>query len=201
MFTKKICTNFRTMWRVNVLGAPKLIFDCSFSHEMTFRENLEAAKQLTLIFGINRSHLQPFDLQFCGMNPNSLLWKHLHKCNPLFGHKPLPVKIREEQTHELYPKENLVMLTPDSPNILHEYNPHDHYVISGLVDRGDKVPVTLAKAKQLDIRTARLPLEQYRNCRINKTLTLDQMLCVMLEIKSSRDWNKAFNYVARRKFY
>lgn len=168
---------------------------------MTNRENTETAKQLAHCFGLNRNHRTPFVLHFCNLNFQGLLWRRLQKCIPTLLQKPLPVQINEQDVIEMFPKEKLVLLTPDSPNILREYNPDDHYVISGIVDRGDRVPYTLSKAKKYDLRTARLPIESFRTCRIDKTLTLDQVMQVMLEIKFSRDWNEAFRYVAARKFY
>lgn len=168
---------------------------------MTVRENWEAARQLTRCFGLNRSHRTPFLLHYCNMNMESLLWRNLKKSIPTLLEKPLPLKIHTQDTIEAFPRDKLVVLTPDSPNVLREFDPDVHYVISALVDRGDKVPLTLAKAKRLDLQTARLPMELYQNCRFNKTLTLDQMLQVMLEVKYSKDWNKAFRYVASRKFF
>ncbi|XP_031619445.1 mitochondrial ribonuclease P protein 1 homolog [Contarinia nasturtii] len=192
--------NMRTLWREH-LGAPKLIYDCSYSHYMTRRENQEAANQLALAFGNNRRHLQPYALNFCGMDKQSMLWSLLLKKIPTITTKPLPLRIHEADASEVFPKEKLVILTPNSPNLLREYNNDDYYVISGIVDRGDQKPLSIAKAKELNIRHARLPLEQYRRCRMNKALTLDQMMSIMLELKRTRDWNKAFDFAAGRKFY
>lgn len=189
----------RALWQV-VLDRPKLIFDCGYSHQMTSRENCETAKQLTRCFGLNRSHRTPFVLHFCNMNLKGWLWQRLLNSIPTLTERRLPVSINQEDYMDLFPKEKIVVLTPDSPNVLKEYDPYAHYVISAIVDRGDKKPLTLAKAKRLDIQTARLPLELYRTCRVDKTLTLDQMTQVMLEIKYSGDWHKAFQYVAKRKF-
>lgn len=184
-----------------MLNDPKLIFDCGYADDMSYRENTEAANQLAYCFALNRSHQTPFVLHFSNMNFQSLLWKKLRNCIPTLLQKPLPVQVDDQDIIDKYPREKLVLLTPDSPNILKEYNPDDHYVISGIVDRGDKVPYTLSKAKKYDLRTARLPLETFRTCRINKTLTLDQVMQVMLEVKFSNDWNEAFRYVAQRKFF
>lgn len=184
-----------------MLGAPKLVFDCSFSSEMTARENKETAKQLAHCFGLNRKHLQPFSLHYCGMDKQSLLWPLLQNTIPTLTKKPLPLQIYEEDACEVLPRDNLVILTPDSPNVLDKYNYDDHYVISGIVERGDKKPLTLAKAKRLNIRHARLPIDKYRRCRVHKALTLDQVLRVMLEVKQSKDWDAAFKHVPSRKFY
>lgn len=167
---------------------------------MTSRENKEAAKQLTYCFGLNRSHQTPFVLHFCNMNLDGWLWGRLKNCIPTLTTRRLPIQIHPEDYMELFPREKICVLTPDAPTVLKEYDPDVNYVISAIVDRGDKKPITLAKAKRLDIQTARLPLELYRTCRVDKTLTLDQMMQVMLEIKYSGDWHKAFQYVAKRKF-
>ncbi|XP_031640234.1 mitochondrial ribonuclease P protein 1 homolog [Contarinia nasturtii] len=192
--------NTRTLWHEH-LGAPKLIYDCSYSHYMTPRENNEVAKQLTIAFGNNRRHFQSYELNFCGMDKQSMLWSSLLKKIPTITTKPLPLRIHKADASEVFPKEKLVLLTPNLPNVLREYNNDDHYVISSIVDRGDKKPLSIAKAKELNIRHARLPLEQYRRCRMNKALTLDQTMSIMLELKRTRDWNKAFDFAAGRKFY
>lgn len=189
----------RTHWQ-SVLNKPKLIFDCGYSHEMTSRENKETAKQLTYCFGLNRSHATPFVLHFCNMNQESWLWSRLLNSMPSLTKRQLPVQIHPENYVDLFPHDKIVVLTPDAPTVLREYNPDMHYVISAIVDRGDRKPLTLARAKQYGIQTARLPLESYRTCRVNKTLTLDQVMQVMLEIKYSGDWHRAFQYVAKRKF-
>lgn len=180
---------------------PKIIFDCSYASSMNYRENSDISKQLAHCFGINRLHREPFELHFCGIDKQSVLWSKLHRQIPTLTKKPLPVKIHEADICDVFPKEKLVLLTPDSSTVLQEYNPDDHYVVSGIVDRGSKVPLTLAKAKELNIRTARLPVDLHRTSRVNNVLTLDQVLNVMLEVKRSRDWKKAFQYVPRRKFY
>lgn len=197
LFSNKISS--RALWQI-VLNKPKLIFDCGYSLHMTSRENKEAARQLTLCFGLNRSHLAPFVLHYSNMNYESWLWSRLQNCMPTLTKRQLPVQIHEDDFIDLFPKEKIVLLTPDAPNVLKEYNPDDHYVISAIVDRGDRRPLSLAKAKQHEIRIARLPLESFRTCRANKILTLDQVMRVLLEMKYSGDWNNAFRYVAERKF-
>ncbi|XP_031639367.1 mitochondrial ribonuclease P protein 1 homolog [Contarinia nasturtii] len=111
----------RTLWREH-LGAPKLIYDCSYSHYMMRRENKDAAQQLAIAFRNNRRHLQPYALNFCGMDKQSMLWSSLLKEIPTIITKPLPLRIHEADASEAFPKEKLVILTPDSPNVLREYN-------------------------------------------------------------------------------
>lgn len=181
-----------------ILNKSKIIYDLGFYNEMTARENLEAARQLTFIVGNNRRHKSPFVMHFCNFTQDNVMRKHLSYMIPNITKQPL--HLNEEDYIDALPKERLVVLTPDSPNILKEYNSNDHYVISAIVDRGDQKPLSLSKAKELGVRTARLPIEHYRSMRANNVLTLDQVHNVMLEVKASKDWNKAFQYITPRKF-
>lgn len=137
---------------------------------MTSRENKETAKQLTLCFGWNRSHLTPFVLHFCNLKQESWLWSRLLNNIPTLTTRRLPVQIHSDDYIGLFPKEKIVVLTPDSPNVLREYNPDMHYVISAIVDRGDRKPLSLAKAKKYDLQTARLPLNRIERVVLIKHL-------------------------------
>lgn len=62
-------------------------------------------------------------------------------------------------------------------------------------------PLSLAKAKRLGLRMARLPLDQYLQwgAGSGKSLTLNQMINIMLDLKQTGDWMKALRHVPRRK--
>lgn len=169
-----------------------------FDNEMSPRENTEAAKQLTRIMGDNRNHRLPYVMHFCNARDGNVLARHMHNMIPNLHKQPL--FIHKEDYLDVFPKDKIVLLTPDSPNVLDKYNPDDHYVISAIVDRGDMKPLTLSKAKRFDLHTARLPLEKYRSVRQNRVLTLDQIFNVLLDVKMFGNWDRAFNHVAARKF-
>lgn len=59
----------------------------------------------------------------------------------------------------------------------------------------------MAKAKKLGIRMARLPLDRYLQwgSGSGKSLTLNQMINIMLDIKFTGDWEKSLKHVPRRK--
>ena len=60
----------------------------------------------------------------------------------------LPVEIREESQTELFPREKLVYLSPDSRNDLTRFDDDDIYVIGGIADKGsDRAPLTLGMEK------------------------------------------------------
>jgi tRNA (guanine9-N1)-methyltransferase len=58
-------------------------------------------------------------------------------------------------------KENLVYLTADSENVLEELDSKCIYIIGGLVDRNRFKRITMDKAKEQGIKSAKLPIGNY----------------------------------------
>merc|ERR1712179_654238 len=58
----------------------------------------------------------------------------------------------------------------------------------------------MAKAKREGLRVQKLPLDKYLSWGIGgKSLTLNQMICILLDLKESGDWEYALRHVPRRK--
>lgn len=128
-----------------------------------------------------------------------LLWRYLTKDMPNLGSLEQPIQVHEEDYCDLFPKENIVLLTSQSPHPLKTYDPTKHYVLGGYINRSTSAPFLMAKAKKQELETARIPIDLYRTLQRNyNTLPLNQMVKILLEVKYSRDWDKAFDYIARR---
>lgn len=179
----------------------KLIFDCSYDKYMNPREASNAGKQLMLSFAENRLHDEPFDLHLCNVNPRSISTKILEKFIPTMYNNDFPINIHTEPITEKFDKEKLVYLTPHCTNDLVEYNHDDIYIIGAMVDKTNAEPLSLAKAKKQGLRMARLPLDRYLawGAGSGKSLTLNQMVCILLEMKKHGDWNQALRFVPKRK--
>lgn len=182
-----------------ILDAPPLIFDCGFCDAMTKWEIQDAARQLKYAFSINRDHRKPFVMHLCNVKRDSYLWQALKA--QMKNIEKVPIRIHGGDITDVFEPEKLVYLSPDAEVELHEFNADDHYVVGTIVDKGAQMPLTLAKAKRLNIRCARLPLQRYIRFFSHKTLTLDQMTNIMLELKKSQDWTKALRHVPRRKIF
>lgn len=128
---------------------------------MTDKERRKTAHGLKRLYAENRKHIKPMDLKLCGVQMNSVIIKNLNGQIPNLLYKSSPTGVHSQCFTELFPKERLVMLTSDSDDVL-EYNYNDIYIIGGIVDMGRNDPLTLAKAKKLGIRSARLPLDNLR---------------------------------------
>lgn len=180
----------------------KLIFDCSYDQHMTNREAKNAAKQLMLCFAANRKHIQPFDLHFCNANFNNETMIQLERYIPTMRNKEFPLHLHEGSFIDLFAKEQLVYLTPHCHDDLTEYDPDMIFIIGAMVDKMNQEPLSLAKAKSLNLKMARLPLDTHLKWGSGggKSLTLDQMIRIMLDWKMTRSWDVALRKnVPRRK--
>ncbi|XP_023291858.2 mitochondrial ribonuclease P protein 1 homolog [Lucilia cuprina] len=181
--------------------SPKIVLDCSYDDHMTKREAENAAKQLMLCFAENRAHDDPFDLHYCNVNLDTPCMKSLQRYIPTMLNPEFPINIHQKCFTEIFPKESLVYLTPHCRTDLVEYNHDDVYIVGAMVDTVNNEPLSLAKAKRLGLRMARLPLDHYLQwgAGSGKSLTLNQMVNIMLDLKHTRDWMAALRHVPRRK--
>ncbi|XP_063237428.1 mitochondrial ribonuclease P protein 1 homolog [Bacillus rossius redtenbacheri] len=181
----------------------KIVFDCGFDQHMTRQEAKNCAKQLLLTFSENRIYPDPFDLYFCNVNKESLTMKALLKHIPSMYDEHFPLNVTEKSYLDLFPKENLVYLTPHCREELTTYDHDAVYIVGAMVDKANQEPLSLAKAKKERLKMAKLPLDRYLmwGSGSGKTLTLNQMILIMLDIRSTGDWNKALMHVPRRKLF
>ncbi|KAH7837755.1 hypothetical protein Vadar_017567 [Vaccinium darrowii] len=89
-------------------------------------------------------------------------------------------------------KEHLVYLTADSENILEEMDPTKIYIVGGLVDRNRWKGVTMKKAEEQGIQTAKLPIGNYLKMSGSKVLTVNQVIEILLKFLETRDWKASF---------
>ena len=78
---------------------------------------------------------------------------------------------------DLFPKDQLVYLTPHCRTELDTWDNDAIYIIGAMVDKANQEPLSLAKAKEHGIKYAKLPLEKYIKwgSGSGKSLTLNQV--------------------------
>lgn len=155
--------------------------------------------QLVLGFSENRKHSAPFDMHIFNADLGSIGMKQLQKRIPTVMDGGFPLDVHQNCFTDEIPKENLLYLTPYSPNVLKHYNPKDTYVVGGVVDRGRGGSVTLARAKEMGLRTAWLPFDHYLPWVGRHDLPLDIIMKILLDFKNKRGWREAFKHVPKRK--
>lgn len=144
-------------------NGPSVVVDLGFEDIMVGEQSRSSlGKQIQEMHYHNRHHKEPVHLHFCNLSRSSKLYELLSsKSHGDIVGRPY-YSFDEKDCVDLYPKENLVYLTPNATHILKEYNENDVYIIGGLVDSGKSMPLTRAKARKQNLRAARLPLDYVR---------------------------------------
>jgi len=182
-----------------VFGQP-LVFDMSYHSHMSRREIENTVSQLLEVEGCNRRAVEPFHLHFCNLQPDGPYKQELLKRYGAETWERLLITSTERQHVDVFPREQLVYLTADSPNVLRTFDHSKVYIIGAMVDRSIQSGLSLANAKRLKLATARLPLDEFLHWDIGaKNLTLDQMIRIMLAIKDTGKWEEALQFVPKRK--
>ncbi|XP_060090547.1 tRNA methyltransferase 10 homolog C [Heteronotia binoei] len=181
-----------------IFGQP-LVYDMTYENYMSHKEMENAVKQMMEAEGINRKAVDPFHLHYCNLNVDGPYYKlFLRRYGEAWD--KLFVTMTKQSYVEVFPQDQLVYLTADSPNVMERFEHDKIYIIGSLVDKSIQKGVSLAQAKRLKLATARLPLDEYLHWEEGaKNLTLDQMMQILMSLKDTGDWMKAFQFVPRRK--
>ncbi|KAG5261992.1 hypothetical protein AALO_G00290880 [Alosa alosa] len=180
-------------------GQP-LVFDMSYEPQMTRREIENTINQLLETEGCNRRSVEPFHLHFCNLNPEGAYHKELLKRYSTEAWENLLITTSPQQHIDMFPREQLVYLTADSPNVLRTFDHNKVYIIGALVDRSNLPGVSLANAKRLKLTTARLPLDEHLHWECGtKNLSLDRIFRILMAVKETGSWMEALKFVPQRK--
>ncbi|XP_069493344.1 tRNA methyltransferase 10 homolog C isoform X1 [Ambystoma mexicanum] len=181
-----------------VFGQP-LVFDMSYSNYMSQRELDNTVSQLMESEGCNRRSSDPFHIHFCNLENygpyhKAFLKRYQDAWDKLF------LTATEKSYIDVFPANELIYLTADSPNVMKTFEHDKVYIVGSLVDKCQQTGLSLANAKRLKLATLRLPLEKYLQWEVGaKNLTLDQMTRILLTLKDTGDWKHALEFVPKRK--
>ncbi|CAG9770124.1 unnamed protein product [Ceutorhynchus assimilis] len=179
----------------------KLAIDCGYDQNMTKRENQYTAKQLNLLFAENRCNHDPFDIHYVNLNKESELTKMFYKHVPTMFDKEFPMNSHEKSYLDLFPKQKLVYLTPHCREEMGSFDHDAIYIVGAIVDKVNHEPLSLAKAKREGITMRKFPLDRYLQwgSGSGKSLTINQCVAILLDLKDTGNWNYALRHVPRRK--
>uniref|UniRef100_H0Y1B7 tRNA methyltransferase 10 homolog C n=2 Tax=Otolemur garnettii TaxID=30611 RepID=H0Y1B7_OTOGA len=179
-------------------GQP-LVFDMVYENSMKRKELQNAVSQLLESEGCNRKDVDPFHIYFCNLKIDGAYQRELIK---RYGEKwdKLLITATEKSYVDLFPKDSIIYLTADSPNVMTTFKHDKIYIVGSFVDRHMQPGASLANAKRLNLATECLPLDKYLQWDIGtKNLTLDQMIRILLCLKNTGNWEEALKFVPRRK--
>lgn len=186
---------------VNVEASFKICLDCSFGDYMSIKEIGSLSQQIRYCYSVNKNSPNP--VYFSVSNLCGHLYDRLGKVSG-FPTQWLrrAFSFSENNFIGMYPQQSkIVYLTSDSKRSLDEVVNDEVYVIGGLVDRNRLKGITERKARDLGIRTAKLPIGEYMQLLTANVLTCNHVFEILLKYRQNgNNWNKAFlDVVPRRK--
>lgn len=166
-----------------------IVVDLDFSDLMTPNEINSLVQQIMYCYAVNRRCASPCHLWLTGCNGK--MGSQLQRL-PGFD-KWIIEKENQSYIEALQDeKHNLVYLTADSETILDELDPKKIYIVGGLVDRNRWKGITMKKAQEQGIQTAKLPIGNYLKMSSSQVLTVNQVIEILLKFLETKDWKASF---------
>ncbi|XP_009463197.1 PREDICTED: tRNA methyltransferase 10 homolog B [Nipponia nippon] len=158
-------------------------------------ETSRLASQIRRLYGANRRPKKPFWLCLTEFVVGSLIYEECFRMNDGFSNYLMDTT--QESYLDLFPLDIIVYLTPDSENVLEDIDPKKVYVLGGLVDESIHKKLTLQRAQEQSLQTARLPIREYMVKNVNtknyhsETLAINQVFDVLSTYYETRSWPAA----------
>ncbi|GAB4856710.1 hypothetical protein Ancab_014625 [Ancistrocladus abbreviatus] len=166
-----------------------IVIDLEFSHLMISTEINSLVQQIMYCYAVNGRCAYPGHLWLTGCKEDmETQLKRLPGFDGWFIEKESTSYI--EALH--VQKENLVYLTADANTTLEDLDPKHIYIVGGLVDRNRRKGITMRKAKEQGIQTARLPIGNYLKMLSSQVLTVNQVIEILLKYLETGDWKASF---------
>ncbi|KAF7241151.1 hypothetical protein EYD10_12243 [Varanus komodoensis] len=113
------------------------------------------------------------------------------------GYSGQQMDVTPESYLDLFPLKTIVYLTPDSENALEEVDPQKVHILGGLVDESIQKRLTFQIAREKQVQTARLPIQEYMVKNVNAknyhstTLAINQVFDALLTFYETKSWEEA----------
>ncbi|XP_030367509.1 tRNA methyltransferase 10 homolog B isoform X1 [Strigops habroptila] len=160
-----------------------------------WKETSRLASQIRRLYGANRRAEKPFWLCLTEFVVGSLIYEECFRMNDGFSN--YLIDTTQESYLDLFPLDAIVYLTPDSENVLEDIDPNKVYILGGLVDESIHKKLTLQRAQEQSLQTARLPIREYMVKAVNtknyhsETLAINQVFDILSTYYETRSWPAA----------
>lgn len=171
------------------VNGQNIVIDLEFAHLMNPAQLHSLVQQIMYCYAVNGRCTCPAHLWLTGCEGE--MQSQLQR---LPGYEKWVIDKESHPYVEAFQhqKDDLVYLTADSETELDDLDPKKVYIVGGMVDRNRWKGVTLKKAKDQGIQTAKLPIGSYLKMSSSQVLTVNQVVEILLKYLETRDWKASF---------
>jgi tRNA (guanine9-N1)-methyltransferase len=175
-----------------------IVFDMDYVHLMKIKEIKSLARQLGNCYNLNKKFITPFKY-FLSNYEGEIK----QECEAM-GSKNWHCYFSETNFSDIkeitqsQSGKNLIYLSPDSNDILTEVNSNTIYIIGGFVDKPVSKWRSLNKASNLNIKTARLPLDEYLKDLANPVLNVNTVVEILGSYLEDSNFDRIKEIIPKR---
>ncbi|EDO37892.1 predicted protein, partial [Nematostella vectensis] len=169
----------------------RIVIDLNFDDLMSDRDMLKLMKQVQRCYAVNRRADHPVQMYLTSFEGKSRSRLDHIGCH----YDRWDVNIKSEHLTKVFPKEDIIYLTSDSPNMLTELDMSKVYVIGGLVDHNHHKGYCYDQAVKQGFQHAQLPIGEFIKIATRKVLTVNHVFEILVRYCESKDWKEAFFHV------
>lgn len=186
-----------------------VVIDCSWENEHTESTLKSLTQQLMYCYGLNKKYDQPSRIFITGVGPKTLellsknssqhwIGTTIHSEDFLdvlinyYNNERNPTTTPVTSTSIL---NKIVYLTSDAEEILEQLDNSTTYIIGGIVDRNRLKGITYKKAKELNIRTAKLPIKEHMKMAATHVLTINHVFDILKQYQINNSWKETLENV------
>lgn len=169
-----------------------ILVDLSYADTLYYNEIVDVARHLFLSIGdINRSalnHMPTLNVIFCNVKPsveeNEILKALRRLLAEDYNLSKLPMTLTEKSYLDLFPKRDLVYLSPDAEQY---YHPTEGIpVIAGLIHKTTEDKLALHRAYKEKIKVRRLPIDLIDKLKVPR-LPINLIIQYVAALRFTRD--------------
>uniref|UniRef100_A0A7N0UAZ4 tRNA (guanine(9)-N(1))-methyltransferase n=1 Tax=Kalanchoe fedtschenkoi TaxID=63787 RepID=A0A7N0UAZ4_KALFE len=169
-----------------------IVIDLEFAHLMSPNEISSLTQQIMYCYAMNKRSSSPGHLWLTGIGID--METQLLKI-PGYNNWMIEKESRSYVEALQDWKDDLVYLTADSEVTLDTLDSKKSYIVGGLVDRNRWKGITIKKATEQGIQTAKLPIGAYLKMSSSQVLTVNQVIEILLKFIETGDWKTSFFHV------
>lgn len=151
------------------------------------------ADEISLSVRANRLSIDPFHVYICNAKHGSPMNQRIEQLVHGLYEPHHFIHITEKSYTDLFPKDQLIYLSPHSENVLEHYDGSVNYIIGCVAVPGLGQPFSQQRADLDGIKTAKFPIDQHvSNYLLKRHLQVDHVTKILLHAKTTNNWRNAF---------